>query len=142
MQLIYAETVAIVLGLAVHAVLPRRGLTGVLLLPAVAGVACAIVWVGLTWARVQQGGAGDVARDRCSRRCSPRWSSASIVRTTRYRRDEDRLAAADGASTGTGRSPCGRPPDRSQLCSGGAASCGGAVGSAATSAEAVGAATR
>jgi hypothetical protein len=57
MQLIYAETVAIVLGLAAHAVLPRRELTGVVLLPAVAGAACAIVWVGLTWARVEQGGA-------------------------------------------------------------------------------------
>jgi uncharacterized membrane protein YeaQ/YmgE (transglycosylase-associated protein family) len=56
MQLIYAETVAIVLGLAAHAVLPRRDFTGVLLLPAVGGVACAIVWVGLTWAQVEQGG--------------------------------------------------------------------------------------
>ncbi|MGN6445525.1 hypothetical protein [Amnibacterium sp.] len=56
MQLIYAETVAIVLGLAAHAALPHRELSGVLLLPAVAGAAGAIVWVGLTWARVAQGG--------------------------------------------------------------------------------------
>lgn len=56
MQLIYAEVVAIVLGLAAHSLLPRRELTGVLLLPAVAGAACAVVWVVLTWAQVPQDG--------------------------------------------------------------------------------------
>lgn len=56
MQLIYAEVVALVLGLAAHRLLPRAELTGVLLLPAVAGAACAIVWVVLTWARVPDGG--------------------------------------------------------------------------------------
>lgn len=54
MELLYAEVVAVVLGLLVHAVLPRREQTGVLLLPAVAGVAGALVWVLLTWLGVAQ----------------------------------------------------------------------------------------
>ena len=37
--------------------LPRSEQTGVALLPAVAGVAAAAVWVGLTWLRVEQAGA-------------------------------------------------------------------------------------
>ncbi|MBW4042189.1 MAG: hypothetical protein HIU86_08695 [Acidobacteria bacterium] len=93
MQLIYAETVAIVLGLAAHAVLPRRGLTGVLLLPAVGGVACAIVWVGLTWARVQQGGAAMWLASLLAAALSA-VVVGMVVRTTRERSDEARLADA------------------------------------------------
>lgn len=55
MQLIYAETAALLLGFALHAVLPARGYSGVLLLPAVAGAACAVVWAALTWAGVAEG---------------------------------------------------------------------------------------
>lgn len=54
MGLLYAEVVAVVLGVAAHVLLSRREQTGVLLLPAVAGAATAIVWVALTWARVGQ----------------------------------------------------------------------------------------
>lgn len=54
MQLLYAEVVALVLGLAVHAALPGREHTGALLAPAVAGAACAVVWVALTWLRIGQ----------------------------------------------------------------------------------------
>lgn len=54
MELLYAEVLALVLGLVAHAALPGRGQTGVLLAPAVAAVAAAVVWVGLTWARVGQ----------------------------------------------------------------------------------------
>ncbi|MFD1720213.1 hypothetical protein [Amnibacterium endophyticum] len=55
MQLIYAESAAILLGFALHGLLPGRAFSGVLLLPAVAGAACAIVWVALTWAGVGEG---------------------------------------------------------------------------------------
>jgi uncharacterized membrane protein YeaQ/YmgE (transglycosylase-associated protein family) len=91
MQLIYAETVAVVLGLAAHAVLPKRGLTGVLLLPAVAGVACAIVWVGLTWARVPQGGPAMWLASLLAAALSAVVVGVA-VRTTRDRRDQARLA--------------------------------------------------
>lgn len=93
MQLIYAETVALVLGLAAHAVLPRRELTGVLLLPAVAGAACAIVWVGLTWARVEQGGAAMWLASLLAAVLSS-VAVGVLVRGARQRRDDERLAAA------------------------------------------------
>jgi uncharacterized membrane protein YeaQ/YmgE (transglycosylase-associated protein family) len=93
MQLIYAETVAIVLGLAAHAVLPRRSLTGVLLLPAVAGVACAIVWVALTWAQVKQGGPAMWLASLLAAALSAA-AVGVLVRTTRFRRDERVLANA------------------------------------------------
>lgn len=93
MQLIYAETVALVLGLAAHAVLPRRALTGVLLLPAVAGAACAIVWVGLTWARVEQGGAAMWLASLLAAVLSS-VAVGVLVRGARQRRDDERLARA------------------------------------------------
>ena len=93
MQLIYAETVALVLGLAAHAVLPRRELTGVLLLPAVAGAACAIVWVGLTWARVEQGGAAMWLASLLAAVLSS-VAVGVLVRGARQRRDDERLARA------------------------------------------------
>jgi hypothetical protein len=92
-QLIYAGTVAVVLGLALHAVLPRRGLTGVLLLPAVAGVACAIVWVALTWLRVEQGGAAMWLASLLAAIASA-VVVGTAVRSSRHRRDEQRLAEA------------------------------------------------
>jgi hypothetical protein len=92
-QLIYAETVALVLGLAAHAVLPRRELTGVLLLPAVAGAACAIVWVGLTWARVEQGGAAMWLASLLAAVLSS-VAVGVLVRGARQRRDDERLARA------------------------------------------------
>ncbi|MGT2424926.1 hypothetical protein [Amnibacterium kyonggiense] len=93
MQLIYAETVAIVLGLAAHAVLPRRDLTGVLLLPAVAGVAAAVVWAGLTWARVEQGGAAMWLASLLAAVLSAVVVGV-VVRRTRAAHDERALAAA------------------------------------------------
>jgi quaternary ammonium compound-resistance protein SugE len=92
-QLIYAETVAIVLGLAAHAVLPRRVLTGVGLLPAVAGVAAALVWVGLTWLQVQQGGPAMWLASLLAAALSAVVVGV-VVRTTRHHRDEAALAAA------------------------------------------------
>jgi len=92
MQLIYAEAVAVVLGLAAHAVLPRRELTGVVLLPAVAGVACAIVWVGLTWAQVDQGGPAMWLASLLAAVLSA-VAVGLPVRASRQRRDEQRIAA-------------------------------------------------
>lgn len=93
MQLIYAETVAIVLGLAAHALLPRRELSGVLLLPAVGGVAGAIVWVGLTWAQVKQGGSAMWLATLLAAALSA-VVVGLLVRSTRFRRDEQVLANA------------------------------------------------
>ena len=93
MQLIYAETVAIVLGLAAHAALPWRALTGVLLLPAVAGVACAITWVALTWLQVEQGGAAMWLASMLAAVLSP-VAVGLLLRRSRHRHDEARLAAA------------------------------------------------
>ena len=93
MQLIYAETVALALGLAAHAVLPRRALTGVVLLPAVAGAACAIVWTGLTWARVEQGGAAMWLASLLAAVLSS-VAVGVLVRGARQRRDDERLARA------------------------------------------------
>lgn len=93
MQLIYAETVALVLGLAAHAVLPRRALSGVLLLPAVAGTACAIVWVGLTWLQVPQGGPAMWLASLLAAVLSPVVAGVA-VRTARHRHDEAVLAGA------------------------------------------------
>ncbi|WP_375390333.1 hypothetical protein [uncultured Amnibacterium sp.] len=93
MQLIYAETVAIVLGLAAHAVLPLRALTGVLLLPAVAGVACAIVWVGLTWAGVEDGGAVMWLASLLAAVLSSAAVGA-VLRRSRHLHDEAALARA------------------------------------------------
>ena len=93
MQLIYAETVALVLALAAHAVLPGRTLTGVLLLPAVAGAACAIVWVGLTWARVEQGGSAMWLASLLAALLSAVVVGVA-VRTSRERRDAALLADA------------------------------------------------
>jgi uncharacterized membrane protein YeaQ/YmgE (transglycosylase-associated protein family) len=93
MQLIYAETVALVLGLAAHALLPRRELTGVLLLPAVAGAACAIVWVGLTWAQVEQGGAAMWLASLLAAILSAVVVGV-LVRSVRQRQDDARLARA------------------------------------------------
>jgi uncharacterized membrane protein YeaQ/YmgE (transglycosylase-associated protein family) len=92
-QLIYAEAVALVLGLAAHAVLPRREQTGVLLLPAVAGAACAIVWVGLTWAQVPQGGAAMWLASLLAAVLSS-VAVGVLVRSARQREDEARLARA------------------------------------------------
>ena len=93
MQLIYAETVAIVLGLAAHVLLPRRDLTGVVLLPAIAGAACAIVWVALTWARLPQGGAAMWIASLLAAIVAP-VAIGLPVRTARHRRDEELLARA------------------------------------------------
>jgi FtsH-binding integral membrane protein len=90
-QLIYAGTVAVVLGLALHAVLPRRSLTGVLLLPAVAGVACAVTWVALTWLRVEQGGAAMWLASLLAA-IAAAAVVGTAVRSSRHRRDEERLA--------------------------------------------------
>jgi len=92
-QLIYAETVAIVLGLAAHAVLPRRALTGVLLLPAVAGAAAAIVWVGLTWAQVEQGGPAMWLASLLAAVLSS-VGIGVVLRRNRHQRDEALLARA------------------------------------------------
>jgi len=92
-ELIYAGTAAVVLGLALHAVLPRRGLTGVLLLPAVAGAACAIVWVALTWLGTPQGGAAMWLASLVAAIASA-TAVGVLVRSSRHRRDEQRLAGA------------------------------------------------
>lgn len=93
MQLIFAETLAIVLGLAAHAALPRRAMTGTLLLPAVAGAVCAVVWVGLTWVPVEQGGAL-MWLASIGIAVIATVTVGVLLRRARHRSDEARLAAA------------------------------------------------
>ena len=93
MQLIYAGAIAIVAGFALHAMLPSREWSGVLLLPAVAGSACAVVWVVLTWSGVEEGGA---VMWSVSLTCAL-LSAAGLgvpLRRSRRRAEEQRLAAA------------------------------------------------
>ena len=108
MELLYAEVVAVVLGLLVHAALPRREQTGVLLLPAVAGAAGAIVWVALTWAGVAQ----DSPWIWLASLAAAVLSAAGIgvpLRRARAAADRARLASV-GPAAGAARAA--RPPVR------------------------------
>ncbi|MET1051891.1 MAG: hypothetical protein ABWX65_04550 [Mycetocola sp.] len=49
MELLFIILFGIAAGIGVHYALPWRGTHGILLTPAVGGIAAAIVWVGLTW---------------------------------------------------------------------------------------------
>jgi predicted Kef-type K+ transport protein len=49
MELLFVTLIAFCIGLAVRYALPGRDTYGLALLPAIAAVATAIVWVGLTW---------------------------------------------------------------------------------------------
>lgn len=49
MELFFVVVIAIGIGAVLRYVLPARTSYGILLLPAVAGVATALVWVGLLW---------------------------------------------------------------------------------------------
>ena len=90
MQLIFAEAVAVVLGLAVHAALPRRSESGVLLLPAIAGVACALVWTALTWSGVRDGSGEQWLAALLAALIAP-VAVGVPLRRNRHRRDELRL---------------------------------------------------
>jgi peptidoglycan/LPS O-acetylase OafA/YrhL len=48
-ELLFIILFGVCTGLAVHYALPWRGTHGIALIPAVAGIVAAIVWVGLTW---------------------------------------------------------------------------------------------
>jgi quaternary ammonium compound-resistance protein SugE len=52
-ELLFIVLIGVLIGLAARGVLPRREVTGVVLLPAIGGVSAAIVWVALTWARMR-----------------------------------------------------------------------------------------
>ena len=49
MELLFVTVIAAGIGLVLRYVLPSRGTYGLLLLPAVATIAAAIVWVALLW---------------------------------------------------------------------------------------------
>jgi len=49
-ELLFIVLIGVLAGLVGRALLPRRALLGMLLLPAIGGSAAAIVWVALTWA--------------------------------------------------------------------------------------------
>src|SRR3954453_23650521 len=49
-ELLFVILFGVLIGLLPRMVLPRRELTGFVLLPAIGGVSAAIVWVALTWA--------------------------------------------------------------------------------------------
>jgi uncharacterized membrane protein YeaQ/YmgE (transglycosylase-associated protein family) len=55
-ELLFIVLIGVLVGLAARGVLPRRELTGVVLLPAIGGVSAALVWVALTWARMRWDG--------------------------------------------------------------------------------------
>jgi hypothetical protein len=93
MQLFFAEVIALAVGLVLHQVLPRRVQTGVVLLPAIAGAATAIVWVALTWARLPQDGAVIwVTSLGCG--VLSALAAGLLLRRARARADDARLATA------------------------------------------------
>jgi hypothetical protein len=49
MELLFVALIAFLIGLGIRYALPGRDTYGVALLPAIAAVVTAIVWVGLTW---------------------------------------------------------------------------------------------
>jgi uncharacterized membrane protein YeaQ/YmgE (transglycosylase-associated protein family) len=55
-ELLFIVLIGVLAGLVARGVLPHRGLTGVVLLPAIGGVSAAVVWVALTWARMRWDG--------------------------------------------------------------------------------------
>ena len=93
MQLLFAEVIALGIGLVVHQVLPRQVQTGVVLLPAIAGAAAAIVWVALTWARLPQDGAVIWLASLGSATLSA-LAAGVLLRRSRARTDDARLAEA------------------------------------------------
>ena len=93
MQLLFAEVLALGLGLVVHQVLPHRDLTGVVLLPAIAGAAAAIVWVALTWARLPQDG-GLIWLAALGSGTLSALAAGVILRRGRRRSDQARYAEA------------------------------------------------
>ncbi|PZE82412.1 hypothetical protein [Curtobacterium sp. MCBD17_032] len=50
MELLFAVLGGILLGAVAHVVVPRRTTRGVLVAPAVGGIAAAVLWEALTWA--------------------------------------------------------------------------------------------
>ena len=56
MELLFVVLIGVLVGLAGRVTLPKHELTGVVLLPALGGVAAAAVWVALTWARMRWDG--------------------------------------------------------------------------------------
>jgi len=55
-ELLFVVLIGVIIGLAARGLLPRRELTGVVLLPAIGGVSAALVWVALTWAGMRWDG--------------------------------------------------------------------------------------
>jgi len=55
-ELLFVVLIGVLVGLAGRVTLPKHELTGVVLLPALGGVAAAVVWVALTWARMRWDG--------------------------------------------------------------------------------------
>lgn len=53
MELVYAAVIGTGIGLLLRYLLPGRSTYGVLLLPAVGGVAVLVVWVAMTWLGLQ-----------------------------------------------------------------------------------------
>jgi cyanate permease len=49
MELLFVTLISFCIGLAVRYALPGRDTYGVVLIPAIAAIVTAIVWVGLTW---------------------------------------------------------------------------------------------
>ncbi|MFZ2963659.1 MAG: hypothetical protein WA006_03125 [Rhodoglobus sp.] len=49
MELLFVFVIAASIGLALRYLVPQRGTSGALLLPAIAAAAAAIVWVALLW---------------------------------------------------------------------------------------------
>lgn len=50
MELLFVVVISVGIGAVMRYVLPQRNTYGILLLPAVAGVVTAVVWVALLWA--------------------------------------------------------------------------------------------
>jgi quaternary ammonium compound-resistance protein SugE len=115
-ELLFVVLIGVLVGLAARGVLPRRELTGVVLLPAIGGVSAAVVWVALTWARLRWDG-GWIWVATIAACALTVVGAAAVLARIRHRDDEalfDRISkrgapAAQAASSSRTRGATTRP---------------------------------
>lgn len=110
MELLFVVLIGVLAGLLGRAVLPRRELTGVALLPAIGGVSAAIVWVALTWVGLEWDGGWIWAAAVAACLLTVLGASALLVRVRR--RDDDALFERIAKGGAPAARAAGRTPNR------------------------------